>query len=351
MKIITIVGARPQFVKAAVVSRAIAKAGGITEKIIHTGQHYDENMSDVFFTEMEIPRPHFNLHVGGLNHGAMTGRMLEQIEAILVEEKPDFVLVYGDTNSTLAGALAAQKLHIKVSHVEAGLRSYNMRMPEEVNRILTDRVSSLLFCPTQSAVNNLKAEGYDKFDIRIVQTGDVMYDAALFYSSRSRKPLFNVPGSFVLATLHRAENTDDPARLSFLVNSLNDIHRKVPVILPLHPRTRKKIEESGLAPEFQVCDPVSYFEMLYLLQQCSLVMTDSGGLQKESYFFGKHCVILREETEWPELVDEKINFLYHTLPSFTDDVVELSEKRVQKDKELYGKGNSGELIVDTLKSF
>jgi UDP-GlcNAc3NAcA epimerase len=345
-----VVGARPQFVKAAVVSRAIFNVNGITEKIIHTGQHYDENMSDVFFAEMDIPPPHYRLEVGGLNHGAMTGRMLEQIEKVLLEEKPDFVLVYGDTNSTLAGALAASKLHIRTAHIEAGLRSFNMMMPEEINRILTDRLSNLLFCPTVTATYNLKAEGFDHFDCTIIHSGDVMYDAALYYENKAKTPDIDLPQEFILATIHRAENTDDLDRLAFVVNTLNEIHRDLPVVLPIHPRTRNKIKDSGLHIRFITCNPVSYFEMIYLLKSCSLVMTDSGGLQKEAYFFEKHCVILREETEWTELVKEEANFLYHQFPDLKRAVIGLADKtRFAVNKNLFGDGQSGELIVKYLK--
>lgn len=350
LKIVTVVGARPQFVKAAVVSRAIARASGIEEVIVHTGQHYDENMSEVFFTEMEIPAPHYRLQVGGLNHGAMTGRMLEQIEEILVKEQPAFVLVYGDTNSTLAGALAAKKLHIKLAHVEAGLRSFNMKMPEEINRILTDRISDVLFCPTDTAIHNLEEEGFKNFDASIVRSGDVMYDAALYYESKSKPPSIAVPQQFILTTIHRAENTDSDERLRFIVDTLNEIHRKVPVVLPIHPRTRNKIAQSGLKPEFITTDPVSYFEMLYLLKHCSLVMTDSGGLQKEAYFFKKNCVTLREETEWTELVEEGVNFLYKDLKPLPQEVVRLAnEKKFAGKAQLYGDGQSGKAIVDYLK--
>ncbi|MFL5742357.1 MAG: non-hydrolyzing UDP-N-acetylglucosamine 2-epimerase [Flavisolibacter sp.] len=352
MKIVTVVGARPQFVKAAVVSRAIAKATGIREIIVHTGQHYDENMSEVFFTEMEIPQPDYKLQVGGLNHGAMTGRMLEQVEEILLIEKPDFVLVYGDTNSTLAGALAAKKLHIPLAHVEAGLRSFNMEMPEEINRILTDRISDLLFCPTETAIKNLEAEGFRNFDCDILQSGDVMYDAVLHYKSKARAPMQELPKKFVLTTLHRAENTDKSERLKSFIDVLNEIHQSIPVVLPVHPRTRKKITESGFHPQFILMDPVGYFEMLYLLDHCSLVMTDSGGLQKEAYFFEKRCITLREETEWVELVQEHANFLYGSLKPLATEAVKLaSDKSFPTGKHLYGEGQSGKFIVDQLKNY
>lgn len=238
-KILTILGARPQFIKAGSVSREIAKHKEIQEVIVHTGQHYDNNMSDIFFDEMKIPKPDYNLNINGLSHGAMTGLMLERIEEILIEEKPDWVLVYGDTNSTLAGALAASKLHIKIAHIEAGLRSFNMKMPEEINRILTDRVSSILFCPTEAAIENLSNEGYENLECKIVKSGDVMQDGALFYKSLSKKPNIGIFENYILSTIHRAENTDDIVRLSSIIEALNELNRKKQVILPLHPRTKK----------------------------------------------------------------------------------------------------------------
>lgn len=355
MKCLTIIGARPQFVKAAVVSRAFAKAGGIEEVIVHTGQHYDGNMSDVFFTEMSIPEPKYNLGVCGLSHGAMTGRMMEQIEAVMLQERPDWVLVYGDTDSTLAGALAASKLHIRLAHVEAGLRSFNMQMPEEINRILTDRVSNLLFCPTQTAIDNLRREGYDNIDTQIVRTGDVMYDAALFYSSSARPPQTELPEHFILCTLHRAENTDTPEVLAALMQGLETVSAKhLPVVLPLHPRTRAKLEAMGYnraASPIRFIEPVGYFEMVWLLQHCSLVMTDSGGVQKEAFFFRRPCVTLRNETEWVELVAGGYNRLAGSCP---DEITAAAEAmlaaRPDYSVPLYGDGKSGEFIVQQLCS-
>ncbi len=350
MKILTIVGARPQFIKAAAVSRAVAKFEGVTEVIVHTGQHFDKNMSDVFFEEMHIPKPDHHLHINSLSHGAMTGRMLEGIEGVILEEKPDWVLVYGDTNSTLAGALAASKLHIPLAHVEAGLRSFNMKMPEEVNRILTDRISTVLFCPTSTAIKNLENEGFGKLENEVVQVGDVMYDAALFYAEKSRKPDFDVPEKFILTTCHRAENTDDPKKLANIINGLNEIHRDTPVILPLHPRTKNYIAKYDLQPEFQMVDPVGYLEMVYLLQNCSMVMTDSGGLQKEAFFFKKPCITLRDETEWVELIENKVNFLCQVAKE--GEIVSLYEKvkgeEIDFEINLYGKGDTSELIVRDL---
>lgn len=350
MKILTIVGARPQFIKAAAVSRAVAKFEGVTEVIVHTGQHFDKNMSEVFFEEMHIPKPDHHLHINSLSHGAMTGRMLEGIEEVILEEKPDWVLVYGDTNSTLAGALAASKLHIPLAHVEAGLRSFNMKMPEEVNRILTDRISTVLFCPTSTAIKNLENEGFGKLENEVVQVGDVMYDAALFYADKSRKPNFEVPDKFILTTCHRAENTDDPEKLANIINGLNEIHRDTPIILPLHPRTKNYIAKYGLKPEFQLVDPVGYLEMVYLLQNCSMVMTDSGGLQKEAFFFKKPCITLRDETEWVELIEHKVNYLCHVVNE--GEIVSLFEQVKGEDIDfginLYGKGDTSELIVRDL---
>lgn len=332
MKIVTIIGARPQFVKAATISRAIAhhntasSSSCIEEIIVHTGQHFDANMSDVFFDEMQIPTPHHFLQVNSMGHGAMTGRMLEKIEEVLHQEKPDCVLVYGDTNSTLAGALAAKKMHIKVVHVEAGLRSFNMRMPEEINRIVTDRISDILCCPTDTAVNNLQNEGFclSSTQPMVTNTGDVMLDAAQFYASFSaeRSDIIERLGlgsqPFALCTVHRAENTDDPQRLNDILRALTEISKAVTVVLPLHPRTRKILEatpnfsqfaDSSLEKSLIAIDPVGYFDMLELLKATSTVLTDSGGLQKEAYFFSKPCVTLRDETEWVELVESGYNQL------------------------------------------
>lgn len=353
-KIFTVIGARPQFIKAATVSRAIANEPDLEEIIIHTGQHFDDNMSRIFFQELEIPLPAYNLDIHSLGHGAMTGRMLEKLEELMIKEKPDFVLVYGDTNSTLAGALAASKLHIPVAHVEAGLRSFNMLMPEEVNRILTDRISRILFCPTQTALDNLQKEGFAGFDCHLVNAGDVMFDAALFYTNKSRKPLQPIPSDFILATLHRAENTDNPERLTEIFEALSEVARKKKVVLPLHPRTRKIVHNSGLddlSDNIVVTEPLGYLNMIWLLKNCNMVMTDSGGLQKEAYFFKKPCITLREETEWTELTRAGVNILagsnkeniLHAFETF------LSSHPIFPDS-LYGKGNAASKIVDVLKN-
>lgn len=317
MKIVTVVGARPQFIKAAAISRAIRNnyTDKIDEVIVHTGQHYDENMSKVFFDELDIPRPKYNLEIAGGQHGLMTGRMLEGLEKVLLQEKPDWLLVYGDTNSTLAGALAAVKLHIPIAHVEAGLRSFNMRMPEEINRILTDRVSSLLFCPTETAVCNLLEEGVSQ---GVHNVGDVMYDVALFYRDLAREhstvlqALGLAPGAFVLATCHRAENTDDIERLSAILRALADIATQLPVVLPLHPRTRKLIGDYGLAhllAKLILSEPLPFLDMVALEQASRVILTDSGGVQKEAFFYGIPCVTMRDETEWVETVNLGCNVL------------------------------------------
>lgn len=309
-KILTIVGARPQFVKAAMLSRAIATSDGLREVIVHTGQHYDPSMSDVFFDELGIPAPGHSLGIAGGGHGDMTGRMLCALEPVMAAEAPDMVLVYGDTNSTIAGALTAAKLHIPIAHVEAGLRSFNRRMPEEVNRVLTDHLSDLLLCPTGNAVENLAAEGILN-GVELV--GDIMYDAALHFAAvaeragvRERQPQFT-KGKYVLATVHRQENTDDPEKLRRIVEALAALSREIPVILPLHPRTRGRLESLGVSltgsADLHIVEPLGYLEMLSLESEAALIVTDSGGVQKEAYFFKVPCVTLRDQTEWRELVD------------------------------------------------
>lgn len=355
VKIVTIVGARPQFIKAAVVSRAIAASDKVTEVIVHTGQHFDPGMSDIFFSELKIPTPGYNLGIGGGTHGQNTGRMIEAIEAILLKENPDWVMVYGDTDSTLAGALAAIKLHIKLAHVEAGLRSFNMRMPEEINRIMTDRISNLLFCPTDTAVSNLRNEGFDKFPTRICKTGDVMFDAALFYGEFSKVPQFGkaIEGKkFVLCTIHRAENTDVKEKLEAILHGFSLISKEMQVVVPVHPRTVKKIKEFGIeqsTENIHFVDPVGYLEMIWLLQNCALVLTDSGGLQKEAYFFKKPCVTLREETEWVELVETGFNILVGTdADKMNEAFFKLKSVSLLSAPNLYGDGQSAAKILKEL---
>ena len=325
MKIVTIIGARPQFIKAAAVSRAIAfhnknvssESDCIEEVIVHTGQHYDANMSQVFFEELEIPEPHVNLGIGSGTHGQQTGQMLIHIESVLQEEKPDWVLVYGDTNSTLAGALAAVKLHIPNAHVEAGLRSFNRVMPEEHNRVLTDHCADLFFCPTKTAVDNLKAEGITN-GVHLV--GDVMYDSVLYNTQLAEKKsrildqLKLEPGNYALATVHRAENTDNVNRLRAIFSAFEEISsNNLPVIVPLHPRTKKQLTQYNISlSSTRVIEPVSYLDMLMLEKEANLIMTDSGGVQKEAYWMRVPCITLRNETEWVETVDSNWNILTGT---------------------------------------
>lgn len=306
-RLLTIIGARPQFVKAAAVSRALHEVtGNLAEEIIHTGQHHDQNMSEVFFEDLGIPAPVVNLGIRGGGHGEMTGRMLEALEKEMLTRQPAMVLVYGDTNSTLAGALAATKLHIPIAHIEAGLRSFNRRMPEEINRVLTDHMSSLLFAPTKAAMENMAREGLDSLAHHV---GDVMYDAALCFREVARKrstlldQLALGSKSYALATVHRAENTDDPAKLAGITGGLERIAESCRVILPLHPRTRGRLRDFGLTMKgVELLDPVPYLDMISLEQNARVILTDSGGIQKEAYFHGVPCVTLREETEWVETV-------------------------------------------------
>lgn len=350
MKIVTIVGARPQFIKAATISRVVAANTSIREVLIHTGQHFDANMSDVFFTELDIRKPDHHLGIGGGTHGENTGRMLEAIEKVLITERPDWVLVYGDTDSTLAGSLAAVKLHIPVAHVEAGLRSFNRRMPEEINRVLTDHAADLLFVPTQTAVTNLQAEGIVGDKVQLV--GDVMYDATLYYQSNARCPAsadIEWDSPFGLCTIHRAENTDDPARLTGIVRILNKIGDRLPVALPLHPRTvaaLSRLEGVALNPTVRVIDPVGFMEMTWMLAHCDLVLTDSGGVQKEAYFHRKPCLTLRDETEWVELVQAGFNRLLSPVAS---DALQVFDQMLQtvipEGTKLYGDGDAARKIV------
>lgn len=361
MKLLTIVGARPQFIKAAPFSDVFRKKH--KEILVHTGQHYDSNMSDIFFAELGIPKPDYNLEVGSGSHGAQTGRMLERIEVLLLKEKPDGVLVYGDTNSTLAGALTASKLHIPVIHVEAGLRSYNMLMPEEQNRVLTDHLSTLLFCPTKTAVENLAKEGITK---GVYNTGDIMYDAVLrnfilaeqkyangVWIAELRKGNKEITDlrekHYYLATIHRAENTDDPFRLREIFLALEKLDK--PVLLPLHPRTRKMLEKLGLSlNNIIITQPVGYLLMLYLTANAYMVLTDSGGLQKEAYFLKTPCTTLREETEWIETLENGWNVL---APIKTEGIIhctsrELSCLRYPQSK-AFGDGRAAEYITEIIE--
>ena len=321
MKVITVIGARPQFIKATVVSNAF-RVRGIQELILHTGQHFDGNMSDVFFNELGITKPAFNLGIGGGSHGQNTGRMIEGVEKVLMDEKPDWLLVYGDTDSTLAGTLAAVKLNIPIAHVEAGLRSFNRRMPEEINRILTDHAASLLFAPTSNAVEQLAAEGI--YGSKVINTGDVMFDAALFYgkqaeiSSQILETLELKKKGYILATIHRAENTDDPNRLDAIFSGIGKTNKQV--VLPMHPRTRSRLLSNNLTIPLNVLviEPVGYLDMVMLEKNASLIVTDSGGIQKEAFFYEVPCLTLRDETEWVELVDAGWN---QVVPPLNSDVV------------------------------
>ena len=355
MKIVTIIGARPQFIKAAVVSRAMRlRLNEITEVIVHTGQHFDFNMSDIFFDELDIPKPHYNLGIGGGTHGQNTGRMLEKIEDVLLEEKPDYLLVYGDTDSTLAGALAAVKLHIPVAHVEAGLRSFNRKMPEEINRILTDHASDLMFTPTITAVENLNQEGIHAEKIK--QVGDVMYDAALFYGAKVEQnnalltKLQIQSKKYALVTLHRAENVDEKNKLESIIKGLG--HYENQIVLPLHPRTKKMMESFGiLMPQnIKIIDPVGYLDMILLEKHAALIATDSGGVQKEAYFHKVPCITLRDQTEWIELVENGANIL---TGADTANIISALDKSSNVnstvfDTPLYGNGTTGSEIVELL---
>ena len=361
MKILTVLGARPQFIKSGSVSRVIAQYDDIDEVIVHTGQHYDANMSDIFFEEMNIPKPKYNLGIGGSSHGAMTGQMLEAIEQVLLEEKPDVVMVYGDTNSTLAGALAAVKLGIPIAHVEAGLRSFNRNMPEEINRIMTDRVSNWLFAPTYDALKHLEKEGVEPE--KISMCGDVMYDVALYHSAQlaeqSNSCLDNLglrKKDYILATVHRAENTDSDFRFNAIFDGLIRLANEHTVVLPMHPRTKAVLQKhcrlEEVESELTVLPPQGYLQMVQLEQHAMLIATDSGGVQKEAYFYRVPCVTLREETEWVETVNSGWNFLVK--PNNADNVylgVKSALGKVGEDIELYGDGNAAQKIVTDIKNY
>jgi UDP-GlcNAc3NAcA epimerase len=354
-----IVGARPQFVKAAAVLRAIRSTKGLEAALVHTGQHYDAGMSQVFFDELEIAAPDYHLGIGSGGHGAQTGRMLEAIEALLMDKRPDWVFVYGDTNSTLAGALAAAKLHIPVAHIEAGLRSFNRQMPEEINRVLTDHVSDLLFAPTEAAVANLRREGIDSGKIHL--TGDVMYDVALHYARKAETTRSSIidtlqvtPGRYVLATVHRAENTDDAGRLRVIIEALRSVAGHIPVIFPIHPRTRARIDADIIrdlvAGRLQILDPVGYLDMTVLEKHAAVIATDSGGVQKEAYFYDVPCVTLRTETEWVELVHSGWNRLAppRSAAEVVDAILAAIGSKGTKIR-LYGEGHAAETIISAFR--
>lgn len=357
MKIATVVGARPQFIKSALVSKKL-RAEGCNEMIIHTGQHYDDNMSSVFFEEMEIPKPDYNLGVGSGLHGYQTGKMMISLEELFVKQKPDMVIVYGDTNSTLAAALVACKLQIPLAHIESGLRSYNRTMPEEHNRVLTDHCSDLHFCPTITAVENLKKEGITN---NVHHVGDTMYDATLFFYKLAKKhsniieKLSLVPGNYFLATIHRPSNTDQPRNLGNIFEALAALNKKV--IFPVHPRTEKRLIEFSLYEKLvsykniKLIKPLGYLDMLVLEKNAQIIITDSGGIQKEAFFFGVPCITVRKETEWIETVVDGWNVLVGTDHHKIVKMAESHKWPTEKPKLVYGEGNASALIVNVLFEF
>lgn len=361
MKILTVLGARPQFVKASAFSNAVKQYNlnqsnsFIEEIIVHTGQHFDTLMSEVFFTELDLPKPTYNLGISGISHGAMTGRMLEEIEKILIKTTPDVLLIYGDTNSTLAGALAASKIHIPIAHVEAGLRSFNNRMPEEINRIIADRLSSHLFCPTELAVKNLSAEGIVE---GVTLTGDVMLDVTNFCRGKAEENIdldqWGIKsGNYVLTTIHRAENTDDPIRLKSIFNALQEIAKSIEVVMPIHPRTKQLIIKLGfenLLKDIKVIDPVSYIPMTKLQMHAKAILTDSGGIQKEAFFHMVPCITLRDETEWVETVQLGWNTIVGADSDKIVDTLTNIKKGVQDTGNPYGNGNASNDILQILKT-
>tara|TARA_Y100001958_G_C21247059_1_gene577996 strand:+ start:3995 stop:5065 length:1071 start_codon:yes stop_codon:yes gene_type:complete len=351
MKIITIVGARPQFIKSAVLSKAFQNSIYFDEIIIHTGQHFDKNMSDIFFEELKIPKPKYNLNINSTSHGSMTGRMLKEIERILILEKPDGVVVFGDTNSTLAGALAAKKILIPVFHIESGLRSYNMAMPEEINRILTDNISDILFCPSIKSINNLKDEGFDKKKCKFINVGDIMFESVKLFSEYKVKISYD---NFILSTIHRPENTDNKNRLNNIITALNILSESNLILFTIHPRTKKKLNEFNiqLSKNIILMPPKGYFEMLSLLDTSRLVITDSGGLQKEAYFKNKYCVTVRNETEWVELVDEGVNIITGDITKKIIESVNFFKSQPKIiQKPIYGNGDSSKSIIKELLLF
>lgn len=350
MKILTVVGARPQFIKSAVLSRLIEEENNLEEIVVHTGQHYDYNMSEIFFAELKIKLPKYNLGINQLTRSEMINRMEQDISSVIHIEKPDLVLVYGDTNSTLAGALAAEENKLSLAHVEAGLRSYNLKMPEETNRVLTDRISEFLFCPTQKALDNLLGEGFDKLSKKIVLSGDIMLDAALTFANLPAH--VSLPEKeFILFTLHREENLSDNDRLEEIIKQVNELTSNYIVYFPAHPRTKKLIDNLPFKHFIKIAEPQGYTEMLQLIKHCKLVITDSGGLQKESYFFKKYCLVLRHETEWNELNENGYLKLWQNSEEKIVMLIEqLMNSKNRFDENFYGDGKAAEKIIYTLKN-
>lgn len=348
-KILTVLGARPQFIKSSMFSRAVKDDPSLEEIIVHTGQHFDSNMSDIFFQELEIPEPKYNLEISQLSHGAMTGRMIERLEYVMLEESPDYVLVYGDTNSTLAASIAASKLHIPIAHIEAGLRSYNKLMPEEKNRLITDHLSDLLFCPTTTAIQNLKNEGLTQ-GVHLV--GDIMLDLNNFIDdfiqANSTDDKKN-DDEYVLLTLHRPENTDHKVRLNQIFKAIKKISEDIKIVMPLHPRTKKIIENNSMLDQLspiQIIEPQPYFAFTRLQRNASAIFTDSGGLQKEAYFNRVPCITLRDETEWKETVDLGWNDIVgadydRIIKAWTN----IEKKERLENESPYGKGDSADKII------
>lgn len=345
MKILTIVGARPQFIKASVISRLVRKSKSIEEVLVHTGQHYDDNMSDIFFKEMNISKPKYNLDINKLPYAEMVGKMSVSISKIIKKELPGAVMVYGDTNSTLSGAIAGLRSKTPLIHIESGLRSFNREMPEEINRILTDHTSDLLFCPNKNAKKNLNREGITK---GIEITGDIMYDAFLFFKKKIKNNLEIKP--YIIATVHRQENTDNLEKLTAIFSELDKINKKIPVIIPLHPRTLNIMNENKISTNVSIIKPLGYLDFLSYLINCNCVITDSGGLQKEAFFAKKKCITVRDQTEWTELVDLGVNIL--SSPNELDYSFNVMKTRVcDFSKKIYGNGKSGEIIIKRIKSF
>lgn len=348
-KIINVVGARPQFIKAATIERIVRQSTDFESIIVHTGQHYDANMSKIFFDELNIPRPDYNLEVGSGSHGKQTAIMLHRIESILIKEKPDVVVVYGDTNSTIAAALAASKLHIPIAHVEAGLRSYNRKMPEEINRITTDRISDLLFCPTANSLNILQNEGLGS---KAIFSGDVMFDSVLYYKKIIEKKdylLPNLPKDYFFATIHRPQNTDNPERLISIFKAFSKL--KYPVILPLHPRTKHKLQDIDVdTSNTKIIEPIGYLNLLATLMNANKVFTDSGGLQKEAFFMQKKCITLRDETEWIETKNDSWNEI---VGADCDKIIEIANNEFipKQQKQYFGNGDAAEIILKKIKEF